>query len=357
MGLISIIVPVSQRVNRLVLQAKQLELLASDTSKHDFEFIFVGDAVHQESFQVLNGRAKLDKRYRIISLTRDFGATANIMAGITYASGDCAGFFSERNIDPSKVIAELIRHWDSGAKIVLGKWADPGTKSRKNLFSDNGVMRTLFSKRIHYQDISSVLFDKDIIYMLSQISDPYSNIIEFLAWTGYKPHLVEYTKGAQQGDADILSFEVQQIVLEHGDGLYSPQTFQVSLFSGLILAILGGLFIMGILFAGEYFSLPVSDWLLVVGIVVLIIGVQFALIGLLGEQLFRSLEKLRSRPLFVVDSITNPPISPATEGREKIEKMILSLWSIRKQKISYASSTSMLSSTANSDDQAGTKAG
>jgi hypothetical protein len=75
-------------------------------------------------------------------------------------------------------------------------------------------------------------------------------------------------------------------------------------------------------------------------VIIFIFGVQFGLMGLFGEQLFRSLEKLRSRPVFIVDAIINPPKSSSTEGREKIEKMILSLWSIRKQKIAYSSSMS-----------------
>jgi hypothetical protein len=78
--------------------------------------------------------------------------------------------------------------------------------------------------------------------------------------------------------------------------------------------------------------------------IVFIIGVQLGMMGVFGEQLFRSLEKIRSRPVFIVDSIINPPLSPSTEGREKIEKMILSLWSIRKQRIAYTSSTNALSS-------------
>ena len=75
------------------------------------------------------------------------------------------------------------------------------------------------------------------------------------------------------------------------------------------------------------------------------VGSALALrVGIFGEHLYKSLEKIRSRPVFVVDSIVNPPVSSETEGREKIEKMILSLWSIRKQKTTYASSINSLSS-------------
>ncbi len=344
MGLVSIIIPVTQRVNRLVLQIRQLETLASEVAGHDFEFIFVDDGSHQESLQVLTDRAENDKRYRVISLTRDFGQTASILAGITYASGDCAGFFSGRNLDPNKVFGELINHWESSAKIVIGKWANPIPKSRSTFYREKLFRRKLFPNRINYQDISSFLIDKDVIYVLSQITDPFSDIIEILAWTGFKPHLVEYTVQTQDGEAKQLTFRDQEISLEYSEGIYSPKTFRSSFSIGLLLTIIGGLAAIGLIFASEYTQLFVPDWWMLISAIVFIIGVQLGLVGVFGEQLFRSLEKIRSRPVFIVDTIINPPLSPSTKGREKIEKMILSLWSIRKQKIAYASSTSALSS-------------
>ena len=344
MGLVSIIIPVTHRVNRLVLQTRQLETLASEVTGHDFEFIFVDDGSYPESLQVLKDKAKNDKRYRVISLTRDFGPTASFLAGITYASGDCAGFFSGRNLDPSQVFGELIHHWESSAKIVFGKWAIPIPRSRSKLYSENFFRRKLFPNRIYFQDISSLLIDKDVFIILSQITDPFSDIIETLAWTGFKPHLVEYSLLAQEGEAKRLTFRDQEISLEYSEGIYSPKTFRTSFSIGLFLAILGALAAIGLIFASEYTQQFVPDWWMLTSAIVLIIGVQLGMMGVFGERLFRSLEKIRSRPVFIVDSIINPPLSPSTEGREKIEKMILSLWSIRKQKIAYASSTSVLSS-------------
>ncbi len=344
MGLVSIIIPATQRVNRMVLQTRQLETLASQVTGHDFEFIFVDDGSHQESLRALTDRAENDKRYRIISLTRDFGQTASILAGITYASGDCAGFFFGRNLDPSKVFGELIHHWESSAKIVIGKWENPIPKSRSIFYREKFLRRKLFPNRINYQDISSFLIDKDVLYILSQITDPFSDIIEILAWTGFKPHLVEYSVQAQEGGAKRLSFRDQEISLEYSEGIYSPKTFRSSFSIGLLLTILGGLATIGLIFASEYTQQFVPAWWMLITAIVFIIGVQFGLVGVFGEQLFRSLEKIRSRPVFIVDTIINPPLSPSTKGREKIEKMILSLWSIRKQKIAYASSTSALSS-------------
>ena len=343
MGLISIIVPVVSRVNRLVLQTRQLETLASEVTSHDFEFIFVDDGSHQESLKVLKDTADKDKRYRVIILTRDFGQTATFLAGITYASGDCAGFFSGRSLDPSKIFSELIHHWESGSKVVFGKWEDDSpysSENRSSLRSEMSIVRKLFPNRFYFQDISSLLIDKEVMYILSQITDPYSDMIEIIAWTGFSPHLVEYSVQTQEGDGKRITFQDQSISLEYSEGIYSPKTFKTSFSIGLLLATLGALATAGFIIAQDYYQTFIPDWWMLTSVIIFIFGVQFGLMGLFGEQLFRSLEKLRSRPVFIVDAIINPPKSSSTEGREKIEKMILSLWSIRKQKIAYSSSMS-----------------
>jgi dolichol-phosphate mannosyltransferase len=347
MGLISLIVPVSKRVNRQVLHTKQLEKLAAKVPKHDFEFIFVGDGSNHDSLSALKEKGKRDKRYRIITLTRDFGMTAIFLAGITYASGDCAGYFSGINLDPCIVFEELIRLWESEAKLIIGKWAPQYAKSQRNSKAPGNnlyLRRRLFPNRIYFQDVSSLLIDKEVYFILSQITDPFSDIVESLAWTGFQPHLVEYAFQVEEGDRRSLIFKDRRINLQHSLGFYSPKLFQTSLSMGLFLAMLGGLTALGLVIAGEYYQLSIPLWWLLGGVVAFIVGVQLGLLGIFGEHLYKSLEKIRSRPVFVIESIVNPPVSSETEGREKIEKMILSLWSIRKQKTTYASSMSSLSS-------------
>ena len=338
MGLISIVVPVAKRENRLVLQCKQLEKLAADNHAYDFEFILVDDGSHRESISRITELAQNDKRFRLVILTRDFGATAAFLAGITYASGDCAGFLSGVNLDPSKVFAELINQWESGAKIVLGKWEAPASRSRGIAISDPLLKRRIFPNRIYFRDISSLLVDKEVVYILSQISDPFSDIIEILAWIGIDPQLVEYDQETMPEGGSELKFRHHSISLNYSEGIYSPKTFSTSLSIGFVLAAFGVLATAGLIIAGDYYQAFIPDWWMLAGVLFFIIGMQLILMGVFGEQIYRSLEKTRSRPVFVVNSIINPPVSSSVQGREKIEKMILSLWNIRKQKVSYASS-------------------
>ncbi len=343
MALISIVLPVVKRVNRLVLQCKQVEKIAAENHKYDFEFIFVDDGSHLESVARLKEISNADKRFRLVILTRDFGPTAAFLAGITYASGDCAAFFPESNLDPSSVFSELAQEWRSGTKIVLGKW-EQTTRRRGDgggiVLSDPLLKRRIFKNRIYFQDVSSLLVDKELIYILSQISDPFSDIIEILAWIGIDPHLVEYRQVSPPAGGSELNFQHSSISLNYTEGFFSPRNFRTSLWMGFILGAVGVLITAGYILASDIVQAVVPDWWMFAGAVFFILGMQLILMGASGEQIYRALEKIRSRPTFVVDSIINPPVSSSVAGRDKIEKMILSLWNVRKQKVPYVSTLS-----------------
>ena len=296
-----------------------------------------------ESISRLKDISNEDKRFRLVILTRDFGSTAAFLAGITYASGDCAAFFPESNLDPSSVFSELAQEWISGTKIVLGK---SGKTIRRRgdgsgiVFSDPLLKRRILPNRIYFQDVSSLLVDKDVIYIFSQISDPFSDIIEILAWIGIDPHLVEYNQISPPTGSSELNFQHRSISLNYTEGIFSPRNFRSSLWIGFILGAVGVLITAGLILASDIFQAVVPDWWMFAGAVFFILGMQLILMGTFGEQIYKSLEKIRSRPAFVVDSIINPPVSSSVQGREKIDKMILSLWNIRKQKVPYVSSLS-----------------
>jgi glycosyltransferase involved in cell wall biosynthesis len=339
MGVISIVVPVAARVNRVVLQCKQLAKLAENVPAQDFEFIFVGDRSQREAIAGLKEIARGDKRIRVVVLTRDFGKTAAYLAGAAQASGDCIGYLPGKDLDPSLIFGELIRLWESGAKITLGKWVDPGSRSRRSKgvpFSDPVLRRRVFSDRIYSQEIGSLLVDKDVHYVLSQISDPHSDIIEVLAWTGIHPVLLEYELKKDPGTGKECIFYQRNISLDYSEGVLTTGSFRVSWILGFVLATFGVLSTAGLIIANAFYQFVFPDWWMLIGVVLFIVGLQFILMGVFGEQIYRSLQAIRSRPAYVVESMVNPPVSSAAEGREKIEKMILSLWNVRRQKSAYA---------------------
>ena len=132
-NLISIIIPLFNEEDNLEnLIKKLIKITKSIDSK--FEFIFVNDGSTDQSVNVLKNFRK--KNFKIISLVRNFGQTAAIMAGIDNSDGEIFILIdADGQNDPSD-IHKLLSMINDGYDVVSG-W-----RFNRN----DGVIRVFFSK-------------------------------------------------------------------------------------------------------------------------------------------------------------------------------------------------------------------
>src|SRR5436190_7927174 len=88
MAFVSIVVPVFHNAPSLPELLARFQELAQRNAKDRFEFIFVEDGSRDNSFAVLTELAAAEPRVRVVKLSRNFGSTAALLAGIGQARGD-----------------------------------------------------------------------------------------------------------------------------------------------------------------------------------------------------------------------------------------------------------------------------
>src|SRR4051812_44723897 len=91
----SIVVPVYQNEANLDDTVPRLYALRERLPDYDLELVFVDDGSRDRSFEILSGYAA---RYagvaRVVKLSRNFGQTPAIQAGLRHARGDCVAVIS-----------------------------------------------------------------------------------------------------------------------------------------------------------------------------------------------------------------------------------------------------------------------
>lgn len=133
LNLVSIIIPFYNEEDNL---KELVESLIKNTNKlkYNFEFIFVDDGSTDDSLSVIKNLKK--KNFKIISLVRNFGQTAAIMAGIDNSHGEIFILIdADGQNDPSD-IEKLLSMINEGYDVVSG-W-----RFNRN----DGVIRVFFSK-------------------------------------------------------------------------------------------------------------------------------------------------------------------------------------------------------------------
>jgi glycosyltransferase involved in cell wall biosynthesis len=120
MALVSIVIPVYYNAPGMPALAGRLTALAAAQPKHQFEFVCPDDGSGDNSFAVVKEPAERDSRIRAVKGARNFGSNTAILAGMTYAQGDCAGFIAADLQNPPEALPKMVAPWQGGHKVI---WA------------------------------------------------------------------------------------------------------------------------------------------------------------------------------------------------------------------------------------------
>lgn len=327
MAVISIVIPVYYNEGSLSALAERLNRLAGETSRHQFEFIYVDDGSGDGSFKILQAIAEGDRRVRIVKLARNFGSTTAVLAGISYASGDCVGFITADLQDPPETFTEMIRMWEGGSKVVLAMRKDHrGDPFPTRVFAVvfNWLFQKLVFPDLSPQGIGFFLIDRVVADLLVQSGEKNAFIPGMLLWMGFEPAMVYYDRARRAHGASRWTFQKKFNDLVDAFAAFSYLPLRLCSLSGILLAMVGAVYGLAILVARLANQIPVPGWSALAIIILLTSGVQLVMLGVMGEYLWRTLDTVRDRPLFVVDRVINPP-SQLPGASERVERLLQTL--------------------------------
>lgn len=320
---ISIVVPVYFNEANLPDTIPQLLSLAEKLSGYSLELVFVDDGSGDNSLKLLlDYRSQNPGQIKVVKLTRNFGSMSAIQAGFTVATGDCVGMISADLQDPPEIFLDMIAHWEKGNKAVFAVRQDREEpvvqKSLSNLYYS-------FIRKFALADYPNggfdfFLVDRQVIADLNRIREKNTNIMTLIYWLGYKPVMIPYVRRQRSKGRSRWTF-AKKIKL-FIDTFVAFSFFPIRILSliGLLVAI--GSFLYGafVLFYWYFFGTVVRGWVPTILVLSFTSGIQMAMLGVLGEYLWRTLDEARNRPPFVIDAIFDHQDGTAqtqTENKEQ----------------------------------------
>ena len=132
----SLVVPIYNEEAVIPILLRRLDALL-DSLDAPGEAIFVDDGSDDTSAIVIEGKARADRRYRLVKLSRNFGHQIAITAGLDHAAGRAVVVMDADLQDPPEVVHALIAKWKEGYDVVCAERASRGGESRfKRLTAD-----------------------------------------------------------------------------------------------------------------------------------------------------------------------------------------------------------------------------
>ena len=270
--------------------------------KYDYEYLIIDNASTDGTEKKLKEISKKDKRVKIIINTRNFGHIRSPYWGIIQTKGDATVYLASDLQDPPELIADLIKLWEEGNKIVL---------ATKPVSSTNVVIHSL--RRIYYrvlQFISEVdlirdttgfgIYDRVVIDKIREINDPYPYLRGLVCELGYSIKTINFNQPARVRGISKNNFYSLFDIAMLGIVSHSVMPIRVASIFGVILGLislsLSFFALIAKLIWWESFPIGVAPLYV---LILFLFGILFIFIGMLGEYIGSIHGYLQKRPIVV----------------------------------------------------------
>jgi len=304
---LSIVVPVFNEARGLAAFHERLaETARFLTGKYGLklEVVYVDDGSRDETLAVAQSLPALGLDLQIVSLSRNFGKEAALLAGLDHARLGAVMFMDGDGQHPPSLIETLVSRWiDDGYDVVYTAKAH-----RENEPWTRRTAVAAFYKMINWGVRQEIPEDAGDFRLLSpRAADALRRMPErnrffkgLSSWIGFRQARVDYEPAVREHGAS--TWNMRGLIGLSIDGVtsFSVAPLRLASLLGFLLAATSIVFGLYIVIKTLIFGQDVPGYpSLVVGMMVLG-GVQLMMIGVLGEYIGKLLSEVKSRPVYFV---------------------------------------------------------
>ena len=121
--ILSLVLPIYNEEALIPELGRRLRLFLADVGGgvgESWEVLFVDDGSKDRSLALLAELAAAEPRYKVVSLSRNFGHQMAITAGLDRANGEAVVVMDADLQDPPEVVRQMVAKWREGYDVVYG---------------------------------------------------------------------------------------------------------------------------------------------------------------------------------------------------------------------------------------------
>lgn len=308
--LISVVTPAYNEEGNIATLASRLQAVFAENARYDFEVIAVENGSSDDTFARLLDVHSQDQRFKIVRLSRNFGADGGVSAGLARASGDAAVIMCADLQDPPELITEFIAAWENGYENVyqiVTKREGTGILRRINsqvfYWLINAMTGGLFPRNV--SDFR--LVDRRVYETINAMHEHNRFMRGMFYWAGFKSCGIEHARAPRfAGRTKATTRTVFQLAVK-GILSYSYVPLRLITYAGAIVSVLSFVFLAGIVIRALFWGVPFAGYGSIMGVMLLMFGVVIMMLGVVAEYIGLIYEEVKQRPNFVVSEEVGLP--------------------------------------------------
>ncbi|MCB9526298.1 MAG: glycosyltransferase family 2 protein [Myxococcales bacterium] len=291
-----------------------------------YEIVCVDDGSRDKSFQVLAEAAKTDPALVVVRFRRNFGQTAAMQAGLDEARGANIAFLdADLQNDPADIPA-MLQKLDEGHDMVAGWRAnrqDTFVNRKLPSMIANRIISSTTKVRLHDYGCTLKVMRADLAKTLNLYGEMHRFIPAIADWAGSS--IIEMPVNHRARQFGVSKYGIGRTVRVVLDLLvvrfmqsYVTKPMQVFGLGGMASGALGVLILLWLTLSKLIWGTPLADRpLLLLGVLLVVVGVQLVSMGLVADLLARTYHEAQGkRPFHVRTRIVGPGAGGAVEEGE-----------------------------------------
>lgn len=301
---ISILVPCYNEEENVALFWREVTRVFEERlTAYELELLYVDDGSRDRTLEEIKKLAGEDSRVRYLSFSRNFGKEAALYAGLEHASGDYVAVMDVDLQDPPSLLPQMVQELESGEYDVVA--------TRRENRTGEPPIRSFFARCFYkliqrISDVDIVDGARDFRLMTRQYVNSLLELKEYnrfskglFGWVGYRVKWISYENTPRVQGTTKWSF--WKLFLYSIDGIvaFSVVPAVMAAAFGVLFCLAAFFFLIVVFVRAALYGDPVAGWPSLVCIMLLIAGIQFFFMGVLGEYLAKTYMEVKRRPVYL----------------------------------------------------------
>jgi dolichol-phosphate mannosyltransferase len=274
----------------------------------DVNVLLIDDGSSDDSWARICALAARDARFRGIRLSRNYGSHIALSAGFAnIGDADAVATLACDLQDPPDAVSRFIDTWTAGADIVWGKRisrAESAFRVWTSRLFEKLIRRFAMPRHSRFTTGSFLCVDRRVADCFAQFQEHNRVTFALVAWTGFREEVVEYHRQPRRtGTSGWTFWRMVKTMYDTFIG-FSVLPIRLITVAGVLVSMLS-IPIAAYLLARKLMGQPLLGWTSVMLGLTLFSGLQFLMMGIVGEYLYRIYAEVVRRPLYFISSTTD----------------------------------------------------
>jgi dolichol-phosphate mannosyltransferase len=303
--LISVVVPLfneEENIQHLFDRCSK----ALDVWTNNYEIICVNDGSKDKTLLLLKEIHQKDKRWKIISLSRNFGHQQAFLCGLFHAKGNYVAMIDGDLQDPPELLYEFYQKMISGNfDVVYGV----RQKRKEGFFkkflykSYYKVLKKMASVEIPLDSGDFCLMKKVVVDNMLRMKEQSLFLRGIRSWVGFRQFGYEYERDARFGGEPKYTFKKLFQLAYNGIFSFSQLPVKILTTLGFWVVIIAVLYSFYALYV-KITTPDVPQGFTTLAIAIFLFGgIQLLALGIIGEYVLRIYDETRNRPAYIEEEV------------------------------------------------------